>query len=83
MIEGEGLEEPRVRATLDRLYAAAKGDRYVFARALPFVLLKRLQGQSLAEAVTPYLDDAYIPIGRDAGRFLDAIDRALQAPEAL
>jgi predicted O-methyltransferase YrrM len=70
MIATPGLDEPRVKATLDRLYTAAKGDRYVFARALPFVLVARLRGQSLAEAVAPYLDDAYIPISRDAGRFL-------------
>jgi predicted O-methyltransferase YrrM len=65
-----GLDEPRVKATLDRLYTAAKGDRFVFARALPFVLIARLRGKALAEAVAPYLDDAYIPVGRDAGRFL-------------
>ena len=70
MIATPGLDEPKVKTTLDRLYAAAKGDRYVFARALPFVLVARLRGQALAEAVAPYLDDAYIPISRDAGRFL-------------
>ena len=70
MITTPGLDEPRVKATLDRLYTAAKGDRFVFARARPFVLLKRLRGIPLAEAVAPYLDDAFIPISRDAGRFL-------------
>ncbi len=70
MITTAGLDEPKVKTTLDRLYAKAKGDRFVFARALPFVLLARLRGQALAEAVTPYLDNAYIPVSRDAGRFL-------------
>ena len=70
MVATLGLDEPRVKATLDRLYAAAKGDRFVFARALPFVLFARLRGVPLAEAVAPYLDDAFIPISRDAGQFL-------------
>ena len=70
MITTPGFEEPRVKTTLDRLYEAAKGDRFVFARALPSVLIGRLRGKSLAEAVAPYLDDAYIPVSREAGRFL-------------
>ena len=70
MVTTLGLDEPRVKNTLDRLYEAARGDRWVFARALPFVLTQRLRGVALAEAVAPYLDDAYIPISRDAGRFL-------------
>ncbi len=70
MSEATGLDDVSVRSTLDRLHAAAKHDRLVFARALPAVLLARLRGRSFAEAVQPYLDDAYIPISREAGRFL-------------
>jgi predicted O-methyltransferase YrrM len=78
-----GLEDPNVRATLDRLHGEARRDMLVFARALPSVLLARLRGRSLAEAVTPHLDDAYIPIHRDAGRFLYLTAHAIDAKLAV
>jgi len=78
-----GLDDPRVRATLDRLHDAARGDRLVFVRAIPAVLFARLRGQSFAEAITPHLDDAYIPIHRDAGRFLYLTAHAIDAKLAV
>ena len=78
-----GLDDPKVKVTLDRLHGAARGDIFVFARALPSVLLARLRGRSLAEAVTPHLDDAYIPIHRDAGRFLYLTAHAIDAKLAV
>jgi len=81
--EVAGLDDPRVKTTLDRLHGAARGDMFVFARALPSVLVARLRGRSFAEAVTPHLDDAYIPISRDAGRFLYLTALAIDAKLAI
>jgi predicted O-methyltransferase YrrM len=83
MHEATGLQDPKVKATLDRLHGAARGDMLVFAQALPSVLLARLRGRSFAEAVTPHLDHAYIPIHRDAGRFLYLTAHAIDAKLAV
>lgn len=83
MHEATGLQDPKVKETLDRLHGAARGDMLVFAQALPSVLLARLRGRSFAEAVTPHLDHAYIPIHRDAGRFLYLTAHAIDAKLAV
>ena len=83
MTTATGLEDPKVKATLDRLHGAARGDMFIFARALPSVVMARLRGRSFAEAVTPHLDDAYIPIHRDAGRFLYLTAHAIDAKLAV
>jgi predicted O-methyltransferase YrrM len=79
----DGLDDAKVRETLDRLHGAARKDVFVFARALPSVVLARLRGKSFAEAVAPHLDTAYIPIHRDAGRFLYLTAHAIDAKLAV
>jgi predicted O-methyltransferase YrrM len=78
-----GLDDPKVKATLDRLHGAARGDMLIFARALPAVVFARLRGRSFAEALAPHLDHAYIPIHRDAGRFLYLTAHAIDAKLAV
>jgi len=75
----DGLQDPKVAATLDRLYAAAKGDRWVFLRAAPAGLWSVLRGGSMLDGVLPYLKDAYIPITRDQGELLYLTARAIGA----
>jgi predicted O-methyltransferase YrrM len=64
------LDAPAVARTLARLHEAAKGDRWIFARAAPAVLAARLTGRSTMEAMKPHLKNAFIPISPDQGRFL-------------
>ena len=75
----DAIPDPRVTATLDRLHAAAKGDRWVFARAAPAALWSVLSGGTWIQGALPYLKDAYIPITEDQGRFLYLTARLLGA----
>ena len=75
----DAIPDPRVAATLDRLHEAAKGDRWVFARAAPAALWSVLRGGTLIEGALPYLKDAYIPITPEQGRFLYLTARLLAA----
>jgi predicted O-methyltransferase YrrM len=83
MVDGGALEDPKVKGALDRLHAAAKRDRMIFLRAVPSVLLARLRGVPLSQAITPHLDDAYIPIAPVAGRFLYLTAHAIGASHAV
>ena len=75
----ETLYDTRVTATLDRLHELAKGDRWVFLRAGPSVLWSVLRGGTILEGLTPYLNEAYIPITSDQGHFLYLTARLIQA----
>jgi predicted O-methyltransferase YrrM len=75
----DALSDARVNATLDRLHEAAKGDRWVFARAAPAALWSLLSGGSLIEGALPYLKDAYIPVTPDQGKFLYLTARLIGA----
>lgn len=75
----DALTDPRVVATLDRLHEAAKGDRWVFARAAPAALWSVVRGGTMIEGALPYLKDAYIPITPDQGRFLYLTARLIEA----
>ncbi len=75
----DALRDPRVTATLARLYAAAKGDRWVFVRAAPAGLWSLLTGGSMLDGVVPYLKDAYIPISPEQGELLYLTARLIDA----
>lgn len=75
----DALTDPRVVATLDRLHEAAKGDRWVFARAAPAALWSVVRGGTMIEGALPYLKDAYIPITPEQGRFLYLTARLIEA----
>ncbi|MCC6848120.1 MAG: class I SAM-dependent methyltransferase [Deltaproteobacteria bacterium] len=75
----EALRDPKVTATLDRLHAAAKGDRWVFLRAAPAGLWSLLTGGSMLDGILPYLKDAYIPISPEQGELLYLTARLVDA----
>jgi predicted O-methyltransferase YrrM len=67
-------------AVLERLHAAAKGDRLRFLTLAPRVLAGRLRGQPLFDVLTPEsMRDFYIPVSREQGRLLYLEARALGA----
>ena len=75
----EALRDPKVTATLERLHAAAKNDRWVFLRAAPAGLWSLLTGGSMIDGVQPYLKDAYIPISPEQGDLLYLTARLIDA----
>ena len=79
MADKSGLADPAIARTLDKLHAAAKGDRWVFARAAPSILAARLRGRPIMEAMKPHLSNAYIPISPDQGQFLYQTARLVNA----
>ena len=74
-----GLDVPEVAMTLQKLHRRAKGDKWVFLRALPGVARAVLGGRSAIEGALPYLKDAYIPVDPDQGRLLYLTARATNA----
>ena len=75
----EALRDPKVTATLERLHAAAKNDRWEFLRAAPAGLRSLLTGGSMIDGVQPYLKDAYIPISPEQGDLLYLTARLIGA----
>ena len=74
-----GLDDPKIAATLKKLHERAKGDRWIFLRALPAVGVAALTGKRVFNAVEPYLKDAYIPVDPDQGKLLYVTARAIEA----
>lgn len=74
-----GLDDAKVATTLKKLHARAKGDRWIFLRALPAVGLAVLTGKRIFDAAAPYLKDAYIPVDPDQGKLLYVTARAIDA----
>ena len=74
------LQNPEVRAVLDRLHAAAQRDRRRFPMLAPRVALGFLRGRSFAESITPEtMRHFYIAVPRDEGEFLYLTARAIGA----
>ena len=74
------LDDPQLKAVLDRLHAAARGDLKFFLTHIP-LMARMLLGR---EAPPPaeqsrQLKDVYIPISREQGRFLYLVARSLRA----
>jgi len=74
-----GLDDAKIAATLKTLHERAKGDRWIFLRALPAVGLAVLTGKRIFDAAAPYLKDAYIPVDPDQGKLLYVTARAINA----
>jgi predicted O-methyltransferase YrrM len=74
-----GLDDPHVTATLQKLHRRAKGDAWVFLRALPAAAIAGVTGKSIFRTVEPYLKDAYIPVDPDQGKLLYLTARATNA----
>ena len=74
-----GLHDPKVAVTLEALHAKARGDVFIFLRALPAMALAVLRRRPFFEALEPHLKDAYIPVTRDQGAMLYGVARAIGA----
>ena len=74
-----GLADPKISATLKELHRRAKGDRWIFLRAMPAVAIAALSGRKIFDAAAPYLKDAYIPVDPDQGAMLYLTARAIGA----
>jgi predicted O-methyltransferase YrrM len=76
----ESLADPKVAAVLDRLHRKARGDVRHFARAVPGMAAAWLRDRkSVFAALEPHLKQAFIPVDRNAGRFLFLTARAIGA----
>ena len=74
------LQDERVRATLERLHAAARGDRLRFLGLVPRLLKGLLGGRSFWEALTPdVMKECYIPVSREQGELMYLTARAIGA----
>jgi len=72
------LDEPEVRAVLDRLRRAAKADIPRIIRGLPNVAKALARGGTSAIGPALY-QEAYIPISPEQGRFIYITARAIEA----
>ena len=80
MSEPSSLRSGPVPAVLERLHAAAKGDRVEFAKLLPRLLAGMLRGKPVFDTITPEsLRKAYIPVSPEQGRLLYLKARELDA----
>lgn len=74
------LHRSEVRQVLDRLHAAAKGDRWKLARIFPVAGTKMLMGKSFSEAApVEKFKDIFIPVSREQGEFMYLLARAIGA----
>ncbi len=78
-----GLADPQVAAVLADLHRASKADTWVFARALPSVLLGLVRGIPVMQTVNPRLADAYIGVPPEVGQLLYLTARAIDAKQAV
>src|SRR5262245_55467170 len=67
---GDALSRPEVRATLDRLHSAARGDIWQFAKRAPLVAAVMLGREPDAGTMSRIFKDAYLPVSRQQGQFL-------------
>lgn len=74
------LDDPRVRAVLERLHGAARGDLFRILGRLPS-LLPTFLGRTPPEPakLSAKMKDLYIPVSPAAGRFLYLVARTLGA----
>ncbi len=74
------LDDPKVASVLDRLHTAARGDIWWFAAHAPLAL-RLLLGGTPPDAATQArrMKDVYIPLSREAGRFLYLVGRTIGA----
>ncbi len=79
VVDDLGLDDPQVSRTLKKLHSQAKGDAWVFLRALPSAAASVMRGKPAIDGVLPYLKDAYIPVDPDQGKLLYVAARAINA----
>jgi predicted O-methyltransferase YrrM len=75
----QGLQEPRVKQTLERLHREARGDALVFLRGLPDALAAKMRGKSMFDGFEPHMKNAFIQISHGAGEAIYNTARAIGA----
>jgi predicted O-methyltransferase YrrM len=73
------LQDPRISRQLAQLHAAAMGDKWVYARAIPKAVGSLFTGRRLAESASHHLRHAYLPVTPEKGRALYQTARAMNA----
>ena len=80
MTETNSLRTEPVRTVLDRLYAAARGDRFRILGLAPRLIVGRLLGKTFNQILTPtVLKEVYIPVSPEQGELLYLTARAIAA----
>lgn len=74
-----GLDEPKVKSTLERLHKDARGDAFVFLRGLPDALAAKARGKSMFDGFEPHMKSAFIQISHGAGEAIYNTARAINA----
>ncbi len=74
-----GLDDPHVANTLQKLHARARGDVWIFLRALPAAAVAKITGKNLFTALEPHFKNAYIPVDPNQGKLLYVTARAIGA----
>ena len=71
------LDDPKLKAVLDRLHAAARGDLKFFLTHIP-LMARMLLGRPAPPAAeqSHQFKDVFIPISREQGRFLYLVARS-------
>jgi len=78
--ETNSLRTERVQKVLDRLYVAARGDRFRIVALAPRLIIGHLRGKKFSEIMTPnVLKEVYIPVSPEQGEFLYLTARVLTA----
>ncbi len=75
-----GLTNPKVASVLERLHRGARGDIWRFGGILPKMIVGKLRGKKLMDALTPAMArQVYMPVSREEGRFLYQMARLIGA----
>jgi predicted O-methyltransferase YrrM len=73
------LDDPKVKAVVDRLHAAASGDAFRMLAHLPTFLGALLDRKLPAAEMSRRFKDVYIPLSRPQGKLLYLVARSLDA----
>ena len=80
MSDGSSLRSGPAPKVLERLHAAAKGDRLKFLGLVPRLLAGKLRGQGFFDVITPdTVREVYMPVSPEQGRLLYLTARELDA----
>jgi predicted O-methyltransferase YrrM len=79
-VSDTSLEDPKVAGVLAELHHGARQDLRRAVAVLPRLLIGRLRGRSLMQALTPSMvGRMYLPVSRSAGQLLYALGRGTGA----
>jgi predicted O-methyltransferase YrrM len=80
---GSGLDDPRVRAVLQRLHKDARGDIFLLARLIPVALFAKLRNVPFAQAAKPLVAKGHFGVFPTVGNLLYLTARAIDARHAV